>query len=88
MNDDNIVQFGSVKGGKGDDEKFPTHPYYIEDIDGNEYYAEGYLIFTSHHVCIMGEGDNGPVTVLMVPLSRVKLTEIVGPDEDEDTRTF
>ncbi len=80
MNDDNIVKFGSVQGGKSD-EKFPSYPYVIEDIGENEYYAEGYLIFTSHHVCVMEDSDNGPVTAIMVPLDRVK---VVGLDKDED----
>ena len=79
--DDNIVQFGQVKGGKSD-EKFPSYPYSILDIDDQDYYTEGYLIFTSHHVCVMTEGDNGPVTALMVPLHRVKLVEIVDADEE------
>lgn len=83
MSDDNIIKFGSIPGGKQEvpaTDKFPNHPYVIEDIDGQEHFAEGYLIFTSHHVCIMEEGDNGPVTALMIPLFRVKLVSIL---EDE-----
>ena len=82
MNDDNIVKFGSVQGGKQED-KFPSHPYAIIDIDGDEHYAEGYLIFTSHHVCVMEEGDNGPVTALLVPLERTKLVSLLAEDDED-----
>lgn len=86
MSDDNIIKFGSLPGGKSestDKDKFPSHPYVIEDVDGDDHFATGYLIFTSHHVCIMEEGDNGPVTALMVPLDRVKLVYLV-PEDAED----
>lgn len=85
MSDDNIIKFGSLPGGKSestDKDKFPSHPYVLIDIDDEEHFAEGYLIFTSHHVCIMEEGDNGPVTALMIPLDRVKLVSLVDDDED------
>lgn len=82
MSDDNIIRFGSVQGGKTDDEKFPNHQYEIIDIDDNEFYAEGYLIFTSHHVCVMEDSDNGPVAALMIPLHRVKVVEIADVGED------
>ena len=80
--DDNIVQFGQVKSGKSD-EKFPSHPYAIIDIDGDEHYAEGYLIFTSHHVCVMEDSDNGPVTAIMVPLERTKLVSLLAEDDED-----
>lgn len=78
MDNDNIVRFGALEGGKTDTKKdeFPSYPYVIVDIDGDEHYYDGYLIFTSAHVCIMEEGENGPVTGLMVPLHRVKLVTI------------
>lgn len=85
MNDDNnIIQFGSISGGKTKGGAFPTNPYVIYDIDDKDYYAEGYLIFTSHHVCIMEEHDDGPVAGLMVPLSRVRLVTIVDDDYEDN----
>lgn len=86
MSDDNIIQFGSIQGDKKADKEFPSNPYLIVDIDDNEFYYDGYLIFTTHHVCIMEEGDddNGPVTGFMIPMHRVKLVSL---DPDTETET-
>lgn len=82
--DNNIIKFGSIEGGKSGDKEFPANPYVIVDIDDIEYDCEGYLIFTTHHVCIMEEGDeNGPVTALMIPMSRVKRV-FIDDSETED----
>jgi len=51
--------------------------YVIEDIDGNTYWGEGYLIFTSHHVAIMRGDDEGTVPVMVVPLARVKVASMI-----------
>ncbi len=85
-NDDNVIPFGSIPGGKEDEEEFPSYPYIVIDVDDNEYDYEGYLIFTSHHVCIMEDGGSrGPVAGLMLPLNRVKVVvmaedEVVGTE--------
>ena len=84
MSDDNVMKFGVFDGGKDDKEQFPSNPYSIEDIDGNVYSAEGYLIFTSQHVCIMENNDAGPVTSIMIPLHRLKIVELADYI-DEDT---
>ena len=85
MNDDNIVPFGSFEGGKSDKDMFPSNPYIIEDIDGNVYGAEGYLIFTSQHVCIMENVGEGAIPSVMIPLSRLKVVELA---EDDDGITI
>lgn len=85
MNDDNnIVPFGQIQGGKPaeDPDAIPDNPYYFQDIEGNEFFAEGYLIFTSHHVAVMENTDNGPVVGLLLPLSRVKVCELNTPEAD------
>ena len=85
MSDDNIIKFGAIDGGKEADEDFPSHPYIIIDIDDNEYEYDGYLIFTSHHVCIMEDGGaRGPVAGLMLPLHRVKVAAMADEMEDID----
>jgi len=89
MNDDNnIVPFGQIQGGKSqveDPDAFPANPYYFQDVEGNEFFAEGYLIFTSHHVAVMENTDNGPVVGLLLPLSRVKVCELNTPEADVAT---
>lgn len=86
-NDDNVIKFGShVGGNKTPDakEEFPAYPYVIVDIDDNEYFYDGYLIFTTHHVCIMEDGgEKGPVTGFMMPMHRVKLVSLVDEEIDE-----
>lgn len=81
MSDDNIIQFGSFDGGKSDKDMFPSNPYIIEDIDGNVYGAEGYLIFTSQHVCIMESTEDGAIPSVMIPLIRLKVVELTEDDE-------
>lgn len=86
MTDDNIFRFGTVQGGKQeaeDKDEFPAYPYVITDIDDEEYLYEGYLIFTSHHVCVMEDSPKGPVTGFMIPMIRVKNVALL--DEDEET---
>jgi hypothetical protein len=82
--DNNIIQFGSIQGGKEtkDEDDFPANPYVLEDIDGNEWGASGYLIFTTHHVCIMENTPKGPVPGVMLPLSRLKVAELATEDEE------
>lgn len=83
MSDDNIISFGTIKGDKADKE-FPSRTYVIVDVDDIEYEYEGYLIFTTHHVCIMEEdGDNNPITGFMMPMHRVKLVSLA--DDEVET---
>ena len=81
--DNNIVQFGSIVGGKEDKKDFPAHPYVLTDVDGEEYYYDGFLIFTTHHVAVMVEGDDGePVAGIMMPLHRLKSAEIADVEDE------
>lgn len=84
MSDDNIVSFGSIQGGR-QEEEFPSNPYVITDIDDNSIFGTGYLIFTNAHVCIMEERGNGPVASVMVPLHRVKVVELNDDEIVDDT---
>lgn len=80
--DDNIIKFGDIQGGKqANEDEFPKNYYVIIDIDDQEYYAEGYLLFTSQHVCIMKTTNKGPVAALMLPLHRVKVSETLTEEE-------
>lgn len=84
MNDDdnNILQFGAIKGGKtAEEEGIPENNYVVTDLDGEEFYASGFLIFTPHHCAIMQDFGKGAVPVLVLPLLRVAAAEMV-PDEE------
>lgn len=86
MDEDNVYRFGAVQGGKAADDKdgFPSNDYVIIDIDEKEYFATGFLIFTPSHLCIMDErGGKGPVPVFVMPIARVKWSEIL--EEDDET---
>lgn len=82
MDNDNIITFGQVKGGKteAEAEKLPTALYTIVDIDDQEWDATGFCIFTTSHIAIMKETPQGATPVLVVPLHRVKAVFI---DDDE-----
>lgn len=60
----------------------PQNAYSIIDIDGNEHFAEGFLVFTSQHIAIMRDtgGGNG-LPVLVMPLDQVRIAELL---EDDD----
>lgn len=80
---DNV--FNLVPGTKGeDDSKLPVNRYYITNIDGQEYPAEGFLIFTSQHVAVMRDFGDGAIPVLVMPLSQLKVTELVEDDNEDD----
>lgn len=84
MNDDNdnVFRLGTVKGGKDNDEpNIPVNAYVVTDIDDNEFFGTGFMIFTSQHVAIMRDDGNGAIPVLVVPIARVKAAEIF---EDEE----
>lgn len=89
MNDDNVLPFGkrqapsqstSTETGDG----FPENNYVVVDIDNEEYFGSGFLIFTPHHCAIMKDFGKGAVPILVVPLIRVKSAEMVDDDETED----
>lgn len=86
--DNNIVKFGQVQGGKMtavDEDHVPTSPYVIVDNKGREFYHEGFLLFTSQHVAIMQEQTPGnPIPVFMMPLGNLDFAEIVEDDDDLD----
>lgn len=83
MDDDNIVKFGQIQGGKTEDlePEVPSNQYVIIDVDREEYYHEGFLLFTSQHVAIMQERKGNTVPVFMMPLNMLRVVEIV--DEEE-----
>lgn len=88
MNDDdeNVFRFGTVAGGKGEeaaeDDATPTNDYVIVDIDGNEFYEHGFLIFTPYHAAIMRDHAKGALPLLVVPIARVKVAAIDEDNED------
>lgn len=79
---DNIVPFGAIKGGKGDgpdetvDDGIPINDYIITDIDNQEFAATGFLIFTSHHLAIMRDNGKGAIPIMVFPIDRVKVAEL------------
>jgi hypothetical protein len=75
MNDDNVIPFGSVKGGK-DEDTVPEHDYEIIDQDGGVHKAKGFMIFTPHHIAIMRALDEGALPVVVLPLTFVKFAKI------------
>lgn len=88
--EDNVLQFGvprtktetqAAAAETGD--KFPDNNYVVVDIDNEEFYGRGFLIFTPHHCAIMADLGAGAVPVLVVPLFRVKSAEMVSEQEDE-----
>jgi hypothetical protein len=84
---DNVLQFGAPKS-KGTvaeetGDKFPENNYVIEDIDGKEFFARGFMVFTPHHCAIMADFGMGAVPLLVVPLVRVKVAEMATDEEDE-----
>jgi hypothetical protein len=83
--DDNKFPFGVVKGGKGDEdsEALPEDNYAILDMDDNEFFGTGFLVFTPYHVAIMRDKGKGAVPVLLLPLNRVKIAEVVDEEDLE-----
>lgn len=76
--------FSIVKGGATEeqDDNLPVNSYVIVDVDNEEYFGSGFLVFTSQHVAVMQETDKGAIPTLVVPLHRVKVTELIVEDED------
>lgn len=67
-----------------DSDSIPQNPYVITDVDGEEYYADGFLLFTSQHMAVMRDNAAGALPILVVPLHRVKSAELVEDDEELD----
>lgn len=83
--DDNVLTFGQIKGGKADeDDGIPENNYIVTDIDGVEFPATGFLIFTPHHCAVMQDKGKGAIPVLVLPLLRVAAAEMVEDEEFED----
>ncbi len=77
MDNDNIIPFGQVVGGKDDDDdSIPVNNYEIMDIDGGLHQAEGFLIFTPQHVAIMRPLDEGALPLVILPLNFVKFARL------------
>lgn len=86
MSDDNIFRLGTIKGGKGtteDENNIPVNRYVITDIDDDDFFGTGFMIFTAHHFAIMQDQGYGAVPVLVLPIDRVKAAEILPDDVDE-----
>lgn len=59
----------------------PENDYVICTVDGDELYGTGFLVFTSHHIAVMRDIEQGALPVLVVPLDKVKFAEIVENEE-------
>lgn len=84
MSDDNkVVPFGSVQGGKSTEEDtLPANEYLIVDINGEEFYNIGFLLFTTQHVAVMEDRGKHTVPVFLMPLDRLAFVQLVSDDED------
>jgi hypothetical protein len=90
MDNDNVLPFGrqaqatskgniSTETGDG----FPENNYVVIDLDDEEFYGSGFLIFTPHHCAIMKDFGKGAVPTLVVPLHRVKVAEMVDESAED-----
>lgn len=83
----NIFKFGTVvDGGKKEEDAIPQNDYIIIDTDDVEYFVNGFLIFTPHHLAIMTDLGDGPIPALVTPIARVKtavLASLMSDDEDD-----
>lgn len=74
-----IVQGGATEEPSSDD--LPVNHYVITDIENDEFFGTGFLVFTSQHVAVMKETPKGAIPALVVPLNRVKSAELIEDDE-------
>lgn len=86
MDNDNV--FSLVPGGAAKEDGLPSNRYVLEDIDGHEYGAEGFLIFTAQHIAVMRDIGKGAIPVLVMPLTQLKVAEIYEDDEAEAELPF
>lgn len=82
---DNIVQFGSIKGGKDEDNEagVPMHHYQIKDFDDEIHEAYGFIIFTPQHVAVMRDTPEGALPLMIFPLEHVKYAKKIDPNQQE-----
>jgi len=87
---DNVFRFGAISGGKAeeDEPRIPTNDYIITDMDNNELFGRGFLIFTPHHIAIMRDFGAGAVPVLVLPLGRIKAAELNEEEPEESVIPF
>lgn len=88
--------FRLITGGKSDQETtpvnigqpaqadIPQNAYVIVDINGDDHFAEGFLLFTSQHIAIMRDTGSGALPILVMPLDKVFSAELL-EDEVSDT---
>lgn len=82
----NIFKFGTVDGGKKEEDIIPENDYIVVDIDDIEYDIKGFLIFTPHHLAIMTDEGKGAIPALVLPIGRVKsavLASLLVDDEGD-----
>lgn len=79
MSNDNIVSL--VPGQK---DEIPTSDYVVTSLNGEEFFASGFLVFTSHHIAVMRDTGAGALPVLVVPLTMVSAAELVEDNDDEE----
>ncbi len=78
---DNIVTLAPA----GKDAAIPESSYVVVDVNGEEHYADGFLVFTSAHIAVMREIPGlGALPVLVLPLPMVKKAELLEDDDEED----
>jgi hypothetical protein len=65
-----------------DGDEYVTNDYVITDIHNVEFFATGFLIFTSQHVAIMRESDKGALPIFLMPLDKVHSVELIEDDDD------
>lgn len=82
-NDNNIVQFGSIKGGKETTTEVPQHLYEVKDFDDEIHQAHGFIIFTPQHVAVMRDTGDGALPLLIFPLEHVKYAKLVDSVQQE-----
>jgi hypothetical protein len=65
-------------------QEIPVSDYCITDTNGEEFYASGFLLFTSHHVAVMRDTGAGALPVFVMPLGLVHVAEIMEDDEQTE----
>lgn len=85
VTDNNVTKLFSVVSDNTQEADKPSQSYYIQDIDGEEFVRDGFCVFTSQHVAIMRDQQDGSATpILVIPLARVKIVDLI-EDDGEDT---
>lgn len=80
-NDDNVV---SLVPQNNNGPSIPESDYVIINHQGEEMFATGFLLFTSHHVAVMRDTGNGALPILVVPLTAVAYAALVEDDDDDE----